>query len=413
MDNKTSSSSSQKQQVQPNMKADVYVDVDNNNNLHASVADKDMLLMENSKGGTPDPKNNADDDPNDNDIDAGKAGSTSTTSTPAGKREIRLVRPGAVGAVIGAVHVYPSGHGGRNNSEEFAVSVSPPCDANEESSVSAGPTPTLPTLLDAHVFDEAAERSMMEEQISKRMRQTSVEASKIRRISVSEKRENQQGNLNSELLQQQRKRQQQLLVGMFGFGLLAVIVALSVGFTYGRNNSTPTTTSMQDVEYMEYIRQLLIPLSGNETLYDETSDQYAALRWLLYDDPSLLASELMKHDLSIVRDKGDGDEDEGDEDEGSQNHASKNKNKNVLMNKLLERYAVVTMYHAMGGKDWSIDLNFLSNASVCDWPDKSSLLEEEVEDANNAIEGIVCDESDSVTSIVLGAFAFAFDVSGL
>ena len=40
--------------------------------------------------------------------------------------------------------------------------------------------------------------------------------------------------------------------------------------------------------------------------------------------------------------------------------------------KIIERYVLALIYFATDGDNWDNDLDFLSNATVCDWPSNTS-----------------------------------------
>jgi len=76
--------------------------------------------------------------------------------------------------------------------------------------------------------------------------------------------------------------------------------------------------------------------------------------------------------------------------------------------KLLERYALVTLFFATGGGEgsWHNNYNFLSDEDVCDWIAKPVLTYEGVPDLRSSMMGASCyvSEGRSVTELALSKF---------
>ena len=69
---------------------------------------------------------------------------------------------------------------------------------------------------------------------------------------------------------------------------------------------------------------------------------------------------------------------------------------------LLERYAVAVFYFATKGKEWTLQHNFISSSHVCDWNGGTKYqLSDTIIFPKR---GIICDELQSITSLVLRKF---------
>ena len=146
--------------------------------------------------------------------------------------------------------------------------------------------------------------------------------------------------------------------------IIAAVVAVVVGG--GKSlpqteppTSTPTVTSTED-----YVREILLAVSKETDLNDETSHQLEALNWLVFDDP--LQMDFQNEDRDHI----------------------------------LDRYRCALFYFATGGPDsWLNDLNFLSDSSVCDW--------NTINDVDKGFGGIDCDLEGFVSGIVIGTYTYA------
>ena len=56
------------------------------------------------------------------------------------------------------------------------------------------------------------------------------------------------------------------------------------------------------------------------------------------------------------------------------------------------------LFFATGGYDWTFNMGFLSNASICDWVQPGG--------ETDAANGLGCDDDGSLTKIRLGTFLF-------
>jgi hypothetical protein len=154
---------------------------------------------------------------------------------------------------------------------------------------------------------------------------------------------------------------------MITFGILTVLVAggCTIGIIASKNEkrTKPTiaaTIAPIVVSDMELARDIFTPLSGNETLWDESLPQYKALWWIVHED---LAKMMMTMQ---------------DETESS-------------LDMIVKCYVMALLYFATDGPNWFEPANFLGNLSICDWYDSK-----EIEN------GVRCNDYGSVVTLKLG-----------
>ena len=155
---------------------------------------------------------------------------------------------------------------------------------------------------------------------------------------------------------------------LVAFGAIFVILAIVLGLVLSNRDNELTG--------MEYLIELLSPISGRDVLTNETTSQYMTLEWLASEDTLGITLDATNQDL------------------------------------LLERYIVALLYFSMGGIDWKFDYNFLSNSSVCEWVSTPSLSEDwKMSNATNLtsstneglrVNGVRCNSDGSVNQIRLG-----------
>lgn len=102
------------------------------------------------------------------------------------------------------------------------------------------------------------------------------------------------------------------------------------------------------------LREIMKTVSDERDLFDTTTPQYKAIRWLANDDPA---------DLTIGATRA-----------------------GVLQ----MRYFGALLWFSLGGQNWNAQFGFRNATGVCDWNDGDS--------------GIFCDDSNIFTSIVMGTF---------
>jgi hypothetical protein len=130
--------------------------------------------------------------------------------------------------------------------------------------------------------------------------------------------------------------------------MIILLVLAAIGSTIGilasqnKEELTPTiapTFAPTFVSDLELARTIFTPLSGNETLWDESSSQYKALWWIVHEDPAQMMTLMMQDETQS------------------------------LSNMIVERYVMAVLYFSTDGPNWSGQTNFLSNSSICDWQD--------------------------------------------
>ena len=141
--------------------------------------------------------------------------------------------------------------------------------------------------------------------------------------------------------------------------LVVTVVGVTLGFDRRRHATegnmiptSPTPAPTQQVTIMyDYLYELILPISGEEALRDESSHRYKALDWLASHDPLMMQDQTSNRDPSLM----------------------------------IERYIVALIYFTTGGPDyWLTDKKWLTKHSVCDW------------------DFIDCNEELSVTAMHLG-----------
>ena len=122
----------------------------------------------------------------------------------------------------------------------------------------------------------------------------------------------------------------------------------------------PSPTSVPVVQSDRYsiFRKILSDLSSGDCLFsDESSPQFLALEWLVYNDLSALEVE------------------------------------NSTINELSERYIMALLYFATTGDNWTWEYRFLSDTSICEW---------NFVDQNDNTGGVFCDANGSISDINIG-----------
>jgi len=125
-----------------------------------------------------------------------------------------------------------------------------------------------------------------------------------------------------------------------GVLVIAAIVAIVLGVTLsGKNGSSTDTppTPAPTFTTESYLTELFLSTSG-KPLLTNGSPQNKALNWMVNDDTY------------------------------TANHLSRTNTTSGDDWVLKERYAMATLYYATNGEYWSDQLRFLSNISICEWP---------------------------------------------
>jgi hypothetical protein len=144
----------------------------------------------------------------------------------------------------------------------------------------------------------------------------------------------------------QRKMSITLMITL-GISLVLVAIGITVGIIAPKNKNeflatVAPTFAPTFVSDMELARAIVTPLSGNETLWDESSPQFKALWWIVHEDPAQMMTLMMQDETRS------------------------------LSNIFVERYAMAVLYFATDGPTWLGQTEFLGNSSICDWDDLSN-----------------------------------------
>ena len=131
-----------------------------------------------------------------------------------------------------------------------------------------------------------------------------------------------------ELAREKRRRM------FLGISVVVIALALGLGLGLGLKEEEPPPPTAEEVLY-----DLVSPWSSPEDLADPSSPQSIAFNWVLNEDPLDLTGGLL---------------------DGSTNTST-----------VLERYVLSVLYWSTDGPNWTNQLDFMTNSSVCDWPDES------------------------------------------
>ncbi|KAG7373342.1 RHS repeat-associated core domain containing protein [Nitzschia inconspicua] len=180
-------------------------------------------------------------------------------------------------------------------------------------------------VISADIVDEV----QLEAQFRKRIKSEMVEA-----IEVRKEAEFQQQEAAMAQGQQERRevgRRRSLCVWSIII-LAAAVISIVLGVSLGGESNR-----LSDHAFME---ELFFPLSGPDITVKGTP-QYQALNWLAYEDPAKLDIQSTSY-----------------------------------MN-LTQRYVMAVFFYSTGGPtSWVDDLRFLSNYSVCEWPNLMGIKED-------------------------------------
>ena len=170
----------------------------------------------------------------------------------------------------------------------------------------------------------------------------------------------------TEVLPHEESRRNPFLIIIF----LVAVLAIVLGLTFGLRENTPATAPLESsnlptmsptpsptLTEVGFLRELLQPISGT-ALDDATSPQGQALNWLAFEDQANL-------DFRAT---------------------------NTFV--LIERYVMAVLYYSTGGPEWYDDLRFLSNYSVCEWPNIGE-IEDELATSNE----VDCDETGHIVKL--------------
>ena len=215
-------------------------------------------------------------------------------------------------------------------------------------------------VLTGEVVDEEAVRERVQARVVERMRNEAVEATGVRTV---EKK-----GANSDAKQE---RDSKMRICLFVFGMIMMAIFLPVFLTSSILDASGTGHSMTSdgtpapISDMEYLRSMLAEASvvKDETLWDDPrTAQYKAMEWLALYDPLHLQFQVMKED--------------------ERHH-------------IIQRYVMAVIYYSTDGENWAVDLDFLTNTSICEWPRKDELYTND---------GIQCNENGHVVSLRLGTY---------
>ena len=215
-------------------------------------------------------------------------------------------------------------------------------------------------VLTGQVVDEEAVRERVQARIVERMRNEAIEATGVRTV----EKKGAEGDAKQE-------RDSKLRICLFVFGLIVTAILLPVFLTSSKLDSSGTghaatsDATPSPISSMVKLRSILQELSvlKDETLLDDPqTPQYKAMEWLAMYDPLDLQFQTMNEDERYT---------------------------------IIQRYVMAVIYYSTNGENWAVDLDFLTNTSICEWPRKDEFYTND---------GIQCNENGHVVSLRLGTY---------
>jgi hypothetical protein len=201
------------------------------------------------------------------------------------------------------------------------------------SSYQSGATAAAATVLDAEVVEERD----LHQEVRERMKKMTIDATLVVNLSTKKKENNAPVDW---------RRKSTAIMRIVAAALIILVIAS--GAIIGTKTLRPkplyvatgTASSPTPFFGLEYARSILTPLSGEEALMDESSPQYKALWWMVFEDPANMMMTMMV---------------------GNETQSS-----STLM-MIVQRYTMVLLYFSTDGRNWLLPYDFLSIQSICDW----------------------------------------------
>ena len=272
----------------------------------------------------------------------------------------------------GAFHI---GGGGGGTSEHDGISIV----TDQSPIVVSDDILEDPTPLEAEIVEDR------EQILQQRMKERTVDATTVERLTTSNTTSQEGVNLRRHIV----------IVSVLAFSILILLLVLALILPELMNeddkdvNSTPESAptaspTTAESRNMKFVLNLLSPISGQDSLLDETTPQYKAMNWLINSDPNkenwFSAANGMPTSMSS--------EFNPDADRSQPSSPS-----NPLSRRLIERYVTAVFYFATGGPDWNWNIrsnNFLNGNDTCDW--HSEMVNS----------GVSCNEDSFITSFEFG-----------
>jgi hypothetical protein len=147
--------------------------------------------------------------------------------------------------------------------------------------------------------------------------------------------------------EQEEKKRKRIIFALIA-AFLALIIFLVVFFLTRGDSTTQSGPPRSRLGVLEGI--LGLDVTPLDVLRDNTTAQHEAIMWFAFDDPTYPDLESLSDDLIIAR------------------------------------YVSALLYFSTNGPGWRQQLNFMSDAPICEWNDGGT---------GNVEEGIVCDSDDA------------------
>jgi hypothetical protein len=197
-------------------------------------------------------------------------------------------------------------------------------------------------VLDAEVVNE----QNLEQEVQARLDSMTIDAMLVVNMSSNEE-ENKNNKARTD-----SRRNATAILQITGVIALIILILLISGTVLGTRNrphkplativAAPPTPS---ISVLEFARNILTPLSGEEALLHEFSPQYKTLSWMVRDDPANMMMKMMV----------------GNETQSPPSSSS------MLKIIVMERYIMALLYFSTDGPNWVSPYDFLGVESICDW----------------------------------------------
>lgn len=223
-------------------------------------------------------------------------------------------------------------------------------------------------ILSAAVIEDEDEiRARVQARIEDRIRKNSITAQDVHVVKAT-------NTLNSS---ERQERQRHTLWFVFIFAIVSLSVVAGVTLldsrsrggdgNFGDGGSIGTPPPLPPVANLVDLRSIVESISDPSLLSNTSTSQYLAIEWLIDDDMYFRQLPANWVDVDTKQ-------------------------------YIIERYVMAVLYYSTGGDAWILDLNFLSNHSICEWNLKNR-------------SGVACDSDGFVKGIGFGEYFTLFQPS--
>jgi hypothetical protein len=228
-------------------------------------------------------------------------------------------------------------------------------------SSSFGNGDTAPTA--AAVFDaEVVEERDLQQEVQERMDKITIDATSV--VNLSSKKE---GKNN---IDRSDSRRNITAIALLVTAAVIIVSGTIIGTRTLRRTplaTMVTSSPTASLSVLDYARNILSPLTGEEVFMNASSPQYNALWWMAHEDP---ANMMMKMMVGNVTESPS------------------------MVTSVTERYTMAVLYFSTDGPNWALQYDFLGKKSICDWG-----------------EPIECNEEGSAVRLDMGTSIFFYNIS--